>query len=135
MKKMTLVLGLLVVAVLLLAAPAFGQAREPYSNSKPNNRPRPPVNVTPPEWETPELNPAPGLPPDVVEGTIQGRPPVLEEVVQPGVIPEVETPGQILPFTGADLLLYGLTGAAALGTGAALLKFTGRSKGDSSEDA
>ena len=94
------------------------------------------MNLTPPEWETPNLNPAPGLPPDVVEGTIQGRPPILEEVVQPGRIPgdEVEQPG-ILPFTGADLLIYGLTGAAAVGAGATIVRLAGRSKKNAADDA
>jgi hypothetical protein len=132
--KIMLVLGLLVIAtglVVSASSVAFGAARDPYSHGKPNRRPRPPVDVNPPEWETPNLNPAPGLPPDVVEGTIQGRPPILEEVVQPGRIPNAapEQPG-ILPFTGADLLIFGLTGAAAIGTGVTLVRVAGRSKND-----
>ncbi|MEA2447936.1 MAG: hypothetical protein QOK47_1573 [Actinomycetota bacterium] len=132
--KITVVLGLLVVAVgmLVIASPAAFGARDPYSHGRPSRRPRPPVHVTPPEWVAPASNPAPGLPPEVVEGTIQGRPPVLEEEVAPGQIPgdQVEQPGVILPFTGADLLLYGATGVAALGTGVAMLRLGRRSKSD-----
>ena len=136
--KNVITIGLLVLmGTLLLAAPALGQT-EPYShgnccNNSDNDdddddETSPPTSSAElPSFPTPGNTP----PPEVLGGQIPGavpRPETQPEVVIPANVPN-QQPG-ILPFTGADLLLYGMTGAAAIGTGMTMVRIGRRSKPD-----
>ncbi|HWL65620.1 MAG TPA: hypothetical protein VNP73_06560 [Actinomycetota bacterium] len=128
---------LLLLGSITMAAPALAQ-REPYSNGNccndnddddDDDDDSPPITSEElPSFPTPANTP----PPEVLGGQIPGAVPRPETQpdVQPGiVVPEAQQPG-ILPFTGADLLLYGMTGAAAIGTGMSLVRIGRRSKPD-----
>ena len=135
-KTVLAVAFLMLIGTVTLAAPALAQ-REPYSGGNccnndddddDDDESSPPTSEELPAFPTPSNTP----PPEVLGGQIPGakpRPETQPEVVIPGNQPQPQQPG-ILPFTGADLLLYGMTGAAAVGTGMTLMRFGRRSKGD-----
>lgn len=63
------------------------------------------------------------------EGSVPGTPPGGNQVTNPEVEAEVvEAEGGVLPFTGADLTAFVLVGAAAVGTGAVVLRKTRTTK-------
>jgi hypothetical protein len=112
----------LAMSILVLVASASGAAEEPYSRNPPSKRPSPPPTPAPTVTVT---VPAP---PQVLGKRVEAPQPAPKIHRVPRIPAEV-TPQQqgMLPFTGADVLVYGLGGAATVMTGLALTRF-GRSK-------
>jgi hypothetical protein len=117
-------IGLLFLAtsILVLVASASGAAEEPYSRNPPSKRPSPPPTPAPAVTVT-------VTPPPQVLGRRVEAPRNAPKIHRVPRIPAEVTPQQqgVLPFTGADVLIYGLGGAATVMTGFALTRF-GRSK-------